>query len=66
MEVTDDPGLTHSSDPTSEDVELRTSTYKEAMLLLEQLCVDHTGMFSSHRLQLLQVPLKTWFLCMHS
>ncbi|XP_037230735.1 ankyrin repeat domain-containing protein 26 isoform X15 [Falco rusticolus] len=42
-EVTDDPGLTHSSDPTSEDVELRTSTYKEAMLLLEQLRVDHTG-----------------------
>ncbi|NXK06278.1 ANR26 protein, partial [Herpetotheres cachinnans] len=43
MEVTDDLDLTHSSDTTSEDVELPTSTYKEAMLLLEQLSVDHMG-----------------------
>ncbi|NXM51554.1 ANR26 protein, partial [Gymnorhina tibicen] len=43
MDVTDDLDLTHSSDTTSEDVELPTSTYKEAMLLLEQLTVDHTG-----------------------
>ncbi|NXW07694.1 ANR26 protein, partial [Fregetta grallaria] len=43
MDVTDDLDLTHSSDTTSEDVELPTSTYKEAMLLLEQLSVDHTG-----------------------
>ncbi|XP_009586158.1 PREDICTED: midasin-like, partial [Fulmarus glacialis] len=42
MDVTDDLDLTHSSDTTSEDVELPTSTYKEAMLLLEQLSVDHT------------------------
>ncbi|XP_009979761.1 PREDICTED: ankyrin repeat domain-containing protein 26-like [Tauraco erythrolophus] len=43
VDVTDDLDLTHSSDTTSEDVELPTSTYKEAMLLLEQLSVDHTG-----------------------
>ncbi|XP_075283984.1 ankyrin repeat domain-containing protein 26-like isoform X2 [Opisthocomus hoazin] len=43
MDVTDDLDLTHSSDITSEDAELRTSTYKEAMLLLEQLNVDHMG-----------------------
>ncbi|NXI98369.1 ANR26 protein, partial [Psophia crepitans] len=43
MDVADDLDLTHSSDTTSEDVELPTSTYKEAMLLLEQLSVDHTG-----------------------
>ncbi|KAM6290360.1 ankyrin repeat domain-containing protein 26 [Porphyrio hochstetteri] len=43
MDVTDDLDLTHSSDTTSEDVELPTSTYNEAMLLLEQLNVDHTG-----------------------
>ncbi|KAM9293509.1 ankyrin repeat domain-containing protein 26 isoform 2-T2 [Morus bassanus] len=43
MDVAGDLDLTHSSDTTSEDVELPTSTYKEAMLLLEQLSVDHTG-----------------------
>ncbi|KAL2309414.1 hypothetical protein Nmel_005614 [Mimus melanotis] len=43
MDVTDDPDLTHSSDTTSEDVKLPTSSYKEAVLLLEQLTVDHTG-----------------------
>ncbi|NXQ88784.1 ANR26 protein, partial [Nyctibius grandis] len=43
MDVTDDLDLSQSSDTTSEDVELPTSTYKEAMLLLEQLSVDHTG-----------------------
>ncbi|XP_050179732.1 ankyrin repeat domain-containing protein 26 isoform X2 [Myiozetetes cayanensis] len=43
MDVTDDLDLTHSSDTTSEDVALPTSTYKEALLLLEQLSVDHTG-----------------------
>ncbi|NXS80640.1 ANR26 protein, partial [Erpornis zantholeuca] len=43
MDVTDDLDLTHSSDTTSEDVELPTSIYKEAMLLLEQLTVDNTG-----------------------
>ncbi|NXF17383.1 ANR26 protein, partial [Rhodinocichla rosea] len=43
MDVTDDLDLTHSSDTTSEDVKLPTSTYKEAVLLLEQLTVDHTG-----------------------
>ena len=48
MDVTDDLDLTQSSDTASEDVELPTSTYKEAMLLLEQLSVDHTGKFSSH------------------
>ncbi|XP_055649053.1 ankyrin repeat domain-containing protein 26-like [Falco peregrinus] len=41
MEVTDDPGLTHSSDPTSEDVRLEASAYKETMLLLEELGVVH-------------------------
>ncbi|KAM6408314.1 LOW QUALITY PROTEIN: uncharacterized protein O9250_008402 [Rhynochetos jubatus] len=41
MEVTDDLDLTLSSD-TSGDVEF-TSTYREAMLLLEQLSVGHTG-----------------------
>lgn len=45
MDVTDDLDLTHSSDTTSEDVKLPTPTYKEAVLLLEQLTVDHTGMF---------------------
>lgn len=45
MDVTDDLDLTHSSETTSEDVKLPTSTYKEAVLLLEQLTVDHTGMF---------------------
>lgn len=48
MDVTDDLDLTHSSDATSEDVESPTSAYKEAMLLLEQLSVDPTGMFSCH------------------
>ncbi|NXP37174.1 ANR26 protein, partial [Leiothrix lutea] len=43
MDVTDDLDLTHSSETTSEDVKLPTSTYKEALLLLEQLTVDHTG-----------------------
>ncbi|XP_037230656.1 ankyrin repeat domain-containing protein 26-like isoform X2 [Falco rusticolus] len=43
MEVTDGPGLTHSSDPTSEDVRLEASTYKETMLLLEELGVVHMG-----------------------
>ncbi|NXY57129.1 ANR26 protein, partial [Callaeas wilsoni] len=43
MDVTDDLDLTHSSDTTSEDVELPTSTYKEAVVLLEQLTVDHKG-----------------------
>ncbi|XP_064278383.1 ankyrin repeat domain-containing protein 26 isoform X8 [Passer domesticus] len=43
MDVTDDLDSTHSSDTTSEDVKLPTSTYKEAVLLLEQLTVDHTG-----------------------
>ncbi|XP_064512136.1 ankyrin repeat domain-containing protein 26 isoform X10 [Pseudopipra pipra] len=43
MDVTDDLDLTHSSDTASEDVALPTSTYKEAVLLLEQLGVDHTG-----------------------
>ncbi|NXU94559.1 ANR26 protein, partial [Xiphorhynchus elegans] len=42
-DVTDDLDLPHSSDTTSEDVALPTSTYKEAVLLLEQLSVDHTG-----------------------
>ncbi|NXQ58778.1 ANR26 protein, partial [Anthoscopus minutus] len=43
MDVTDDLDLTHSSETTSEDAKLPTSTYKEAVLLLEQLTVDHTG-----------------------
>ncbi|NWZ34507.1 ANR26 protein, partial [Brachypodius atriceps] len=43
MDVIDDLDLTHSSETTSEDVKLPTSTYKEAVLLLEQLTVDHTG-----------------------
>ncbi|XP_018765729.1 ankyrin repeat domain-containing protein 26-like isoform X1 [Serinus canaria] len=43
MDVTDDLDFTHSSDTTSEDIKLPTSTYKEAVLLLEQLTVDHTG-----------------------
>ncbi|NXC41461.1 ANR26 protein, partial [Penelope pileata] len=43
MDVTDDLDLTQSSDTTTEDVELPTSTYREAMLLLEQLSVDNTG-----------------------
>ncbi|XP_063252811.1 ankyrin repeat domain-containing protein 26 isoform X2 [Prinia subflava] len=43
MDVTDDLDLTNSSETTSEDVKLPTSTYKEAVLLLEQLTVDHTG-----------------------
>ncbi|NXU81181.1 ANR26 protein, partial [Oreotrochilus melanogaster] len=40
MDVADDDS-THSSTAASEDVELPTSSYKEAMLLLEQLSVDH-------------------------
>ncbi|NXJ75599.1 ANR26 protein, partial [Trogon melanurus] len=40
MDVTDD---LDSSDTTSEDVESPTSTYQEAMLLLEQLSVGHAG-----------------------
>ncbi|KAM6415428.1 LOW QUALITY PROTEIN: uncharacterized protein O9250_005520 [Rhynochetos jubatus] len=43
VEVTDDLDLTLSSDTASEDVEFRTSTYREAMLLLEQLSVGHTS-----------------------
>ncbi|NXQ37374.1 ANR26 protein, partial [Alaudala cheleensis] len=43
MDAADDLDLTHSSETTSEDVKLPTSTYKEAVLLLEQLTVDHTG-----------------------
>ncbi|XP_061229009.1 ankyrin repeat domain-containing protein 26-like [Neopsephotus bourkii] len=43
MDVTDDLDLTRSSDTTSEDAELPTSAYEEAMLLLEQLSVDPTG-----------------------
>ncbi|XP_035177676.1 ankyrin repeat domain-containing protein 26-like isoform X7 [Oxyura jamaicensis] len=43
MDVMDNLDLTQSSDTTTEDVELPTPTYKEAMLLLEQLSVDHTG-----------------------
>ncbi|XP_072209796.1 uncharacterized protein [Excalfactoria chinensis] len=42
MDVTDDTDSTRSSDTTTEDAELLTSTYKEAMLLLEQLSVDCT------------------------
>ncbi|KAK2517045.1 ankyrin repeat domain-containing protein 26 isoform B [Columba livia] len=42
MDVTADPDLARSSDTTSADAELPTSTYKEATLLLEQLHVDHT------------------------
>jgi len=48
MDVTDDLDLTQSSDTTTEDAELPTSTYKEAMLLFEQLSVDHTGKFLNH------------------
>uniref|UniRef100_A0A8B9IG85 Ankyrin repeat domain-containing protein 26 n=1 Tax=Anser cygnoides TaxID=8845 RepID=A0A8B9IG85_ANSCY len=43
MDVMDNLDLTQSSDTTTEDVELPTPTYKDAMLLLEQLSVDHTG-----------------------
>ncbi|NXI43616.1 ANR26 protein, partial [Galbula dea] len=43
MDETDDLDFTQSSDTTSENVELPTSTYKEAMMLLEQINVDHTG-----------------------
>ncbi|XP_005040049.1 PREDICTED: ankyrin repeat domain-containing protein 26-like [Ficedula albicollis] len=43
MDVTDDLDFTHSSDTTSEDVKLPTSTCREAVLLLEQLTVDHAG-----------------------
>ncbi|XP_068025886.1 ankyrin repeat domain-containing protein 26 isoform X6 [Melanerpes formicivorus] len=42
MDVSD-LDLTHSSDATSEDIKSPTSTYKKAMLLLEQLGVDHSG-----------------------
>ncbi|EOA97030.1 Ankyrin repeat domain-containing protein 26, partial [Anas platyrhynchos] len=43
MDVMDNLDLTQSSDTTTEDVESPTPTYKEAMLLLEQLGVDHAG-----------------------
>ncbi|OPJ68717.1 ankyrin repeat domain-containing protein 26 isoform C [Patagioenas fasciata monilis] len=43
MDVTADRDLARSSDTTSADAELPTSTCKEAMLLLEQLHVDHTS-----------------------
>ncbi|NXX85616.1 ANR26 protein, partial [Urocolius indicus] len=43
MDITDNLDLTHSTDTTSEDVELPTSIYKEAVLLLEELSVDHAG-----------------------
>lgn len=56
MDVMDNLDLTQSSDTTTEDVESPTPTYKEAMLLLEQLGVDHAGKFSNHCF-LLQVPL---------
>ncbi|XP_067171310.1 ankyrin repeat domain-containing protein 26 isoform X3 [Apteryx mantelli] len=50
MDVTD-LDLTQSSDTTTEDVELPTSAYKEAMLLIEQLSVDHTGSASLLKIQ---------------
>ncbi|XP_068788624.1 ankyrin repeat domain-containing protein 26 isoform X4 [Struthio camelus] len=50
MDVTD-LDLTQSSDTTMEDVELPTSAYKEAMLLIEQLSVDHTGSASLLKIQ---------------
>lgn len=62
MAVTDDLDLTRSSDTTSEDVESPTSAYEEAMLQLEQLSVDTTGMFSSHFV-FSCVSFKTQFLC---
>ncbi|XP_051466786.1 ankyrin repeat domain-containing protein 26 isoform X3 [Apus apus] len=43
IDVADDVDLTHSSNTTSEDAELPPSTYQEAMFLLEQLSVGHTG-----------------------
>ncbi|XP_062439358.1 ankyrin repeat domain-containing protein 26 [Rhea pennata] len=50
MDVTD-LDLTQSSDTTAEDVEFPTSAYKEAMLLIEQLSVDHTGSASLLKIQ---------------
>ncbi|XP_034624641.1 ankyrin repeat domain-containing protein 26-like isoform X10 [Trachemys scripta elegans] len=41
MDVADDfDELTQSSDTATEDLELPTSTYRDAMLLIEQLCMD--------------------------
>ncbi|XP_072182940.1 uncharacterized protein [Excalfactoria chinensis] len=42
MDVTDDTDSTRSSDTTTDDAQLLTSSYKEAVLLLEQLSVDCT------------------------
>ncbi|KFU94661.1 Ankyrin repeat domain-containing protein 26, partial [Chaetura pelagica] len=43
IDVGDDVDLTHSSNTTSEDAELSPSTYQEAVFLLDQLNVGHTG-----------------------
>ncbi|NWX97687.1 ANR26 protein, partial [Nothoprocta ornata] len=50
MDVTD-LDLTQSSDTTTEDAELPTPAYKEAMVLIEQLSVDHTSSASLLKIQ---------------
>ncbi|NXA45084.1 ANR26 protein, partial [Nothocercus julius] len=46
-----DLDLTQSSDTSTEDAELPASAYREAMLLIEQLRVDHTGSASLLKIQ---------------
>ncbi|NWI17766.1 ANR26 protein, partial [Crypturellus soui] len=50
MDVTD-LDLTQSSDTTTEDAELPMSACQEAMLLIEQLSVDHAGSASLLKIQ---------------
>ncbi|XP_010226592.1 PREDICTED: ankyrin repeat domain-containing protein 26, partial [Tinamus guttatus] len=50
MDVTD-LDLTQSSDTTTEDAELPTSAYQEAMLLIKQLSVNHAGSASLLKIQ---------------
>ncbi|XP_034624655.1 ankyrin repeat domain-containing protein 36C-like isoform X12 [Trachemys scripta elegans] len=52
MDVADDfDELTQSSDTATEDLELPTSTYRDAMLLIEQLCMDGKDSISLLKIQ---------------
>ncbi|XP_053879476.1 ankyrin repeat domain-containing protein 26 isoform X2 [Malaclemys terrapin pileata] len=52
MDVADDfDELTQSSDTATEDLELPTSTYRDAMLLIEQLCMDGKDSVSILKIQ---------------
>uniref|UniRef100_A0A8C3FTF2 Ankyrin repeat domain containing 26 n=1 Tax=Chrysemys picta bellii TaxID=8478 RepID=A0A8C3FTF2_CHRPI len=52
MDVADDfDELTQSSDTATEDLELPASTYRDAMLLIEQLCMDGKDSISLLKIQ---------------